>query len=166
MTIRTRNSLVVFHHPFELKGVDRTLPAGEYRVMTDEQLIEELSFPVYHRVSTVIFAPGQSPNSTSVEMVTIDPRDLQAAQDRDNARGASNLTALARSRPVSLVGAFSHPQGIRPGICSDDGEDDRSRSAPRDGCAEGHRLRQLPADREANKEALPFGRVNWKLTWL
>ena len=124
--------------------------------MTDEQLIEELSFPVYHRVSTVIFAPGQSPNSTSVEMVTIDPRDLQAAQDRDNARGASNLTALARSRPVSLVGAFSHPQGIRPGICSDDGEDDRSRSAPRDGCAEGHRLRQLPADREANKEALPF----------
>jgi hypothetical protein len=45
MTIRTRNSLVVFHHPFELKGVDRTLPAGKYRVMTDEQLIEELSFP-------------------------------------------------------------------------------------------------------------------------
>jgi hypothetical protein len=58
--------------------------AGEYRVMTDEQLIEELSFPVYHRVSTVIFAPGQFPNSTSVERVTIDPRDLQAAQDRDN----------------------------------------------------------------------------------
>jgi hypothetical protein len=35
----------------------------------------------------VIFAPGQSPNSSSVEMVTIDPRDLQAAQDRDNAMG-------------------------------------------------------------------------------
>jgi hypothetical protein len=85
MTIRTRNTLVVFHHPFELSGVDRALPAGEYRVMTDEQLIEELSFPVYRRVSTVIFAPGQSPNSSSVEMVTIDPRDLQAAQDRDNA---------------------------------------------------------------------------------
>jgi hypothetical protein len=138
MTIRTRNTVVVFHHPFELRGVDRTLPAGEYRVMTDEQLIEELSFPVYRRVSTVIFAPRQSPNSSSVEMVTIDPRDLQAAQDRDNAGGV-NLTALARSRPVSLVGAFSHPQGIRPGTCADDGEDDRSRSAPRDGCAEGHR---------------------------
>ena len=54
-------------------------------MMTDEQLIEELSFPVYRRVSTVIFAPGQSPNSSSVEMVTIDPRDLQPAQDRDNA---------------------------------------------------------------------------------
>ncbi len=80
MITRTRNTLVVFHHPFELRGVDRT-----YRVMTDELLIEELSFPVYRRVSTVIFVPGQSPHASSVEMVTIDPRDLQAAQDRDNA---------------------------------------------------------------------------------
>jgi hypothetical protein len=54
-------------------------------VMTDEQLIEELSFPVYRRVSTMIFAPGQSPHGASVEMLTIDPRDLQDAQDRDNA---------------------------------------------------------------------------------
>jgi hypothetical protein len=68
MITRTRNTLVVFHHPFELRGVDRTLPAREYRVMTDEQLIEELSFLVYRRVSTVIFAPGQSPNSSSVEI--------------------------------------------------------------------------------------------------
>ena len=29
--------------------------------MTDEQLIEELSFPVYRRVSTMIFVPGESP---------------------------------------------------------------------------------------------------------
>jgi hypothetical protein len=79
MTIRTRNTLVVFHHPFELRGVDRTLAPGEYRVMTDEQLIEELSFPVYRRVLTVIFAPGQSRHGSSVEMLTIDPCDLQAA---------------------------------------------------------------------------------------
>ena len=111
MTTRTRNTLVVFHHPFELKGVDRILPAGEYRVMTDEQLIEELSFPVYRRVSTVIFAPGQSPNSSSIEMVTIDPRDLQAAQERDNAMGAS---LLARSQTVSLGGrAEAICQGMR-----------------------------------------------------
>ena len=42
--------------------------------MTDELLIEELSFPVYRRVSTVIFVPGQSPHGSSVEMVTIEPR--------------------------------------------------------------------------------------------
>ena len=84
MTTRTRNTVVVFSHPFELKGIDRTLPPGEYRVVTDEQLIEELSFPVFHRVSTMIFVPGKSGRS-STEMVTIDPGDLQAAQDRDKA---------------------------------------------------------------------------------
>jgi hypothetical protein len=56
MTIRTRNTLVVFHHPFE----------------------------VYRRVSTVIFAPGQSRHGSSVEMLTIDQCDLQAAKDRDS----------------------------------------------------------------------------------
>jgi hypothetical protein len=66
-----------------MRGVDRILPRGEYRVVTDEQLIEELSFPVYRRVSTMILVPGQ--HASSVEMVTIDPRDLQAAQDRDGA---------------------------------------------------------------------------------
>ena len=49
----------------------------------DEELIEGLSFPAYHRVSTVIFVPGLS--RSSVEMVTIDPLDLQAAQERDAA---------------------------------------------------------------------------------
>jgi hypothetical protein len=51
MTPRSRSKFVVFSHPFELKGVDRILPAGDYRVVTDEELIEELSFPFYRRIS-------------------------------------------------------------------------------------------------------------------
>jgi hypothetical protein len=43
MTPRSHSKSVVFSHPFELKGVDRILPAGDYRVVTDEELIEELS---------------------------------------------------------------------------------------------------------------------------
>jgi hypothetical protein len=82
---RSQTKSVVFEHPFELKGVDRILPPGDYRVVTDEELIEELSFPVYRRVATMIFVPADSQNATSVEMVTIDPRDLQGAQDRDAA---------------------------------------------------------------------------------
>jgi hypothetical protein len=66
-----------------LKGIDRVLAAGQYKVITDEELIEELSFPVYRRVATMIFVPADSQNSSSVEMVAIDPRDLQDAQDRD-----------------------------------------------------------------------------------
>jgi hypothetical protein len=85
MTVRTLDKTVVFTRPFLLKGVDRILPAGDYRVVTDEELIEGLSFPVYRRVSTMIFVPAQSHPASSVEMVAIDPIDLQAAQDRDAA---------------------------------------------------------------------------------
>jgi hypothetical protein len=85
MMVRTLNKTVVFTRPFLLKGVDRILPAGDYRVATDEELIEGLSFPVYRRISTMIFVPAQSHPASSVEMVTIDPIDLQAARDRDAA---------------------------------------------------------------------------------
>jgi hypothetical protein len=85
MTLRSRSKFVVFSHPLELKGVDRILPAGDYRVVTDEELIEELSFPVYRRISTMIFVPGQGRQGSSLEMVTIDPRDLEAAQGQDSA---------------------------------------------------------------------------------
>ena len=83
MAIRTSSKTVSFARPFLLKGIDRVLAAGQYKVITDEELIEELSFPVYRRVATMIFVPADSQNSSSVEMVAIDPRDLQDAQDRD-----------------------------------------------------------------------------------
>jgi hypothetical protein len=83
MSIRTNARTVIFSRPFSLKGVDRVLPAGDYRVLTDEELIEGLSFPVYRRVSTMIFLPAQFHRSGSVELVTIDPLDLRAAEERD-----------------------------------------------------------------------------------
>jgi hypothetical protein len=83
MSIRTRAKTVIFSRPFSLKGVDRVLPAGDYRVLTDEELIEGVSFPVYRRVSTMIFLPAQFHRSGSVELVTIDPLDLRAAEERD-----------------------------------------------------------------------------------
>lgn len=81
MLIRTREKTLTFVRPFSLKGVDRVLPAGRYRVTTDEELIEGLSFPVYRRVATMIFVPGRSNGST--EMITVDPADLDAAKARD-----------------------------------------------------------------------------------
>jgi len=83
MTTRSHSRSVVFSHPFELKGVDRVLPPGDYRVVTDEELIEELSFPAYRRVATMIFVPAESRNASSIEMVAIDPQELRAAQQRD-----------------------------------------------------------------------------------
>ena len=79
---------MTFAHPFLLKGVDRILAARDYRIVTDEELIEELSFPVYRRVATMIFVPAESGSASTVEMVTIDPQDLQAAQELDLNHGA------------------------------------------------------------------------------
>lgn len=78
MTVRTSSKTVTFARPFWLKGIDRELAAGSYWVLTDEESVEQLSFPVYRRVSTMIFVPAPV---SSVEMVSIDPLDLQAAQD-------------------------------------------------------------------------------------
>jgi hypothetical protein len=81
MTMRTTDNTVTFQRPFFLKGVDRVLPPADYRVVTDEELIEGLSFVAYHRVATSIFVPA--PFGSAVEMVTIDPSDLEAAQAED-----------------------------------------------------------------------------------
>ena len=58
MTTRTSSKTVTFAHPFLLKGVDRILGAGDYRVVTDEELIEELSFSAYRRVGNGSSASG------------------------------------------------------------------------------------------------------------
>ena len=92
MMTRSHSKTVVFSHPFELKGVGRVLPPGNYRVVTDEELIQELSFPVYRRISTMIFVPLEAYNA-SIEMVTIDPRHLQEALDRD-----ANLIATEKPK--------------------------------------------------------------------
>ena len=84
MTERTSSKTVTFRRPFRLKGVDRMLPPGDYRVATDDELIEGLTFPAYRRIATMIFIPAQH-SSSSMEMLTIEPLDLQAAQGRDAA---------------------------------------------------------------------------------
>lgn len=88
--MRSSSKTVTFARRFLLKGIDRELPAGSYRVVTDEELVEQLSFPVYRRVSTMIFVPAQA---SSVEMVSIDPLNLQAAQDRDKAMRESDASS-------------------------------------------------------------------------
>jgi hypothetical protein len=53
MTMRSRREAITFLHPFRIKGIDRLLPPGAYQVITDEELIEGLSFPAFRRVATV-----------------------------------------------------------------------------------------------------------------
>jgi hypothetical protein len=52
MTIRSRRETVTLRHPFRIRGVDRVLPAGAYKVIADEEMIEGLSFAAFRRVAT------------------------------------------------------------------------------------------------------------------
>jgi hypothetical protein len=92
MTTRTSDTVVCFRHPFSLKGVDRMLAPGEYRVTTEEEAIEGLSFLAYRRVSTLISLPTHAgrPSAVgrdqlSVEMMSIHPLDLRRALEQDAA---------------------------------------------------------------------------------
>jgi hypothetical protein len=84
MTMRSRRETITFKHPFRIKGIDRLLSAGAYEVITDEEMIEGLSFASFRRVATMIMVPGTAPRSSSMEMISIGATDLSDAQ-RDDA---------------------------------------------------------------------------------
>jgi hypothetical protein len=80
---RSRRETVTFNHPFRIKGIDRQLKAGAYEVVTDEELIEGLSFPCFRRVATMIMVPAAPPQQSSTEMISISSVDLADAQQAD-----------------------------------------------------------------------------------
>jgi hypothetical protein len=83
MTTRSRRETVHFQHPFRIKGIDRLLAPGAYEVITDEEMIEGLSFPSFRRVATMIMVPGEAPRRSSMEMISIGSIDLSDAQRID-----------------------------------------------------------------------------------
>jgi hypothetical protein len=86
MATRTRRETVYFKHPSTLQGIDRLLPAGPYQIVTDDEMIEGLSFPCYRRVATMIMVPIAASYTAAMEMmemVSISSVDLSDAQLRD-----------------------------------------------------------------------------------
>ena len=83
MTIRSRREIVTFKHPFQIRGIDRLLPAGAYEVVTDEEMIEGLSFASYRRIATMIMVPAAAARGSAMEMLSIGSVDLADAQRID-----------------------------------------------------------------------------------
>lgn len=83
MTLRSRREMVHFRHPFRIKGIDRQLAPGDYEVITDEEMIEGLSFPSFRRIATMIMVPGALPQRSAIEMISISAVDLSEAQNAD-----------------------------------------------------------------------------------
>jgi len=83
MTTRSRRETIHFRHPFRIKGIDRELAPGAYEVVTDEEMIEGLSFPCFRRVATLIIVPAAAPHRSAKEMISISPVDLSDARRID-----------------------------------------------------------------------------------
>ena len=83
MTMRSRRETINFKHPFRIKGIDRLLPPGPYEVITDEEMIEGLSFASFRRVATMIMVPAAAPRTSTMEMISVGPVELSDAQRID-----------------------------------------------------------------------------------
>ncbi len=95
MKTRTSEKTVTFRRPFALAGRDEVLPAGDYSVETEEELVEGISYAAYRRTATVLHLPARSGPSHLTRAMTIDPEELDAALTRDQ------MTAEASaSRPT------------------------------------------------------------------
>ncbi|MCA1514665.1 hypothetical protein [Bradyrhizobium sp. NBAIM01] len=82
MTIRSRRETVIFKHPFQIRGIARILPAGTYEVVTDEEMIDSLTFAAYRRIATMITVPAEGARGT-MEVLSIGSVDLANAQAAD-----------------------------------------------------------------------------------
>jgi hypothetical protein len=80
MKIRTSLSVVTFRRAFFVSGVEDALPAGDYEIATDHELMESPSFLAYRRVAATIRLPGGSKAS---RLVDVDPLELDALTERD-----------------------------------------------------------------------------------
>ncbi len=83
MSERTTTAKVTFHASAEIDGLTEPLPAGDYVVETDEELIPGLSFLAYRRLRTSIIVPARIGGSAARQMIEIDPESLAAALARD-----------------------------------------------------------------------------------
>lgn len=81
---RSTKTTVTFLHPFQLKDVERELPAGCYQVETVEEPLDTMKEVAYRRVSTTITV--HRPLTLWRQQVEIDPGELAAALEKDRAK--------------------------------------------------------------------------------
>ena len=78
---RTTFRNVTFKRPFVLGDHDAVLPAGTYKVETDEEPMAGLSFLAHRRTQTLFHL---LPRHGLRQTLAIDPDDLQAALARES----------------------------------------------------------------------------------
>lgn len=78
MESRTTTELVEFNRPFLLSSRSGPLPAGCYRVETEEEMLDGISFPAWRRTSMTITRHGLT-SGRLAQALSITPAELAAA---------------------------------------------------------------------------------------
>jgi hypothetical protein len=101
MLNRTKRSTIRFSSEVSLIGIEQILPAGDYSIVEDEELIEGLSWAAYRRTGTFIEVPAALSSAHAVQIFEINREELDAAisqgiaslgTDPTEDRGASSDT--------------------------------------------------------------------------
>jgi hypothetical protein len=85
MNLRSTTSVITFSNAFALSGDDGELPAGDYEVVVEEELLPGLSFQAYRRTATYLTVHGRGGRASRIEMRPTTDRDLENALARDRA---------------------------------------------------------------------------------
>lgn len=88
MTSRTTRSTVTFGFPFVIAGYTDELPAGNYEIIVEEDLLEGLSFMAYRRTATYLLVSGQK-DAGKMEMRPVEPEDIELALSLDDGRSTA-----------------------------------------------------------------------------
>ena len=83
MNVRTVKSSVSFEAPFVLDGVDRLFPGGTYKIESDEEMIQGISFTAYRRTATLIHLHANPSQPGLTETLRVEPAVFDAALERD-----------------------------------------------------------------------------------
>jgi hypothetical protein len=85
MSMRSTERTITFVRPFVLSALDGPQPPGTYRLLTEEQRLEGLSFEAFQRVRTLLYLPADARPGQAREVVEVDAAELAAALAADAA---------------------------------------------------------------------------------
>lgn len=98
MATRAKAGTVTFARPFLLRRINRELPAGTYKIETEEESLEGVSVLSYRRVEVRLFVP-QIMGKSEAEMWVLSPGELDVALAVDREPSSQDQPDITATRP-------------------------------------------------------------------
>lgn len=83
METRSIRTTLTFRNAFTLPHDVRTVPAGDYVLVTEEERLEGLTFNAYRRISGYLIVGGGAANPGRTEMIPMTEVELETLVARD-----------------------------------------------------------------------------------